>query len=175
MNEGQSTPRDRPASPQLTIRTHRVGDAGWAIERHAQLYADEFGWNIEFEALVARLFAQFVAKHDAATECFWVAELDGERVGCVFLVRNADDPDAAQLRCLLVDPKGRGHGVGRRLVNECIAFAKRAGYKRIMLWTNDILFSARHIYETVGFTLEREERHHSFGHDLVGQFWSRAL
>jgi GNAT superfamily N-acetyltransferase len=152
-----------------------MGDAGWAIERHAQLYADEFGWNIEFEALVATLFAQFVSRHDPATERFWVAELGGERVGCVFLVRNADDPSAAQLRYLLVDPKGRGHGVGRRLVDECVEFARRTGYKRIMLWTNDILACARHIYETVGFTLEREERHHSFGHDLVGQFWSRAL
>jgi GNAT superfamily N-acetyltransferase len=175
MNDSQPSATGPSQRQSLTIRTHRVGDAGWAIERHAQLYADEYGWNIEFEALVATLFAQFVSRHDPASERFWIAELGGERVGCVFLVRNADDPSAAQLRCLLVDPKGRGHGVGRRLVNECIEFAGRSGYKRIMLWTNDILVPARRIYETVGFTLEREEPHHSFGHDLVGQFWSRNL
>jgi GNAT superfamily N-acetyltransferase len=175
MNEAHAGPTGRTPGRPITIRTHRVGDAGWAIERHAQLYADEFGWNIEFEALVATLFAQFVSRHDPASERFWVAELDGERVGCVFLVRNAEDPGAGQLRCLLVDPKGRGQGVGRRLVGECIDFAKRAGYERIMLWTNDVLVPARSIYESVGFDLVKEERHHSFGHDLMGQIWSREL
>ena len=159
----------------VTIRTHRVGDVGWAIERHGQLYADEYRWNEEFEALVATLFARFASHHDAATERFWVAELDGERAGCVFVVRNVDDPAAAQLRCLLVDPKARGHGIGRRLVDECVAFARSAGYARMVLWTNDVLVSARRIYEAVGFTLIAEERHHSFGHDLVGQTWSMEL
>lgn len=160
---------------QVVVRTHQIGDIGWAIERHGQLYADEFGWNDEFEALVTGLFAQFATKHDPATERMWMAEVDGERVGCVFVVRNADDTTAAQLRCLLVDPKARGLGIGKRLVDECIGFAKTAGYTRMLLWTNDILISARRIYEATGFSLVSEEAHHSFGHDLVGQVWARAL
>jgi len=165
----------RESAQTLVIRTHRIGDIGWAIERHAQLYAEEFHWNEEFEALVAKLFARFASEHDPAKERFWVAELDGERVGCVFVVRNEEDPSAAQLRCLLVDPKGRGLGVGRRLVAECIEFARSAGYPRMMLWTNDILVSARRIYEAAGFVLAREERHRSFGHDLIGQIWTLEL
>ena len=160
---------------EVVVRAHRVGDIGWAIERHAQLYADEFGWNGDFEALVATLFAQFATQHDAAKERCWIAEVDGERVGCVFLVRNAEDPTAAQLRCLLVDPKGRGLGIGKRLVDECMTFAKSAGYSKMMLWTNDVLVSARRIYQAAGFSLVSEEPHHSFGHDLVGQVWMRDL
>jgi DNA-binding MarR family transcriptional regulator/GNAT superfamily N-acetyltransferase len=160
---------------KLVIRTHRIGDIGWAIERHGQLYAEEFGWNEQFEALVATLFAQFASRHDPATERMWVAEVDGERAGCVFVVRNAEDPRAAQLRCLLVDPKARGLGVGRRLVDECIAFASAAGYARMLLWTNDILVSARRIYQAAGFALVSEEPHLSFGHQLVGQVWERRL
>lgn len=160
---------------KLVIRPHRVGDIGWAIERHGQLYADEFGWNGDFEALVATLFAQFASQHDPAVERCWIAEVDGERIGCVFVVRNAEDPSIAQLRCLLVDPRGRGLGVGRRLVDECLAFAKVAGYARMLLWTNDVLVSARRIYEAAGFALVSEEHHHSFGHDLVGQVWMRDL
>ena len=167
------TPADE--NTRVVIRTHRIGDIGWAIERHGQLYADEFGWNEAFEALVATLFAQFATKHDPAKERMWVAEVDGERVGCVFVVRNADDPTAAQLRCLLVDPKARGLGIGKRLVDECVAFAQSAGYARMLLWTNDILVSARRIYQAAGFPLVSEEPHHSFGHDLVGQVWSREL
>jgi DNA-binding MarR family transcriptional regulator/N-acetylglutamate synthase-like GNAT family acetyltransferase len=159
----------------ITIRAYRVGDVGWAIERHGQLYADEFGWNEEFEALVATLFARFATKHDPATEQFWVAEVDGERLGCVFVVRSEKDQNAAQLRCLLVDPKGRGLGLGRRLVDECIQFAKTAGYREIILWTNDVLVSARRIYEAADFSLVEQSPHRSFGHDLVGQYWSRAL
>ncbi|HUA79068.1 MAG TPA: helix-turn-helix domain-containing GNAT family N-acetyltransferase [Dyella sp.] len=160
---------------EVTIRTHRVGDIGWAIERHGQLYADEFDLNEEFEALVATLFAQFATKHDPAKERMWIAEVDGERAGCVFVVRNADDATVAQLRCLLVDPKARGLGVGKRLVDECIAFAKSAGYAKMMLWTNDVLVSARRIYQAAGFSLASEKPHHSFGHDLVGQIWTREL
>lgn len=167
------TPADE--STRVVIRTHRIGDIGWAIERHGQLYADEFGWNEAFEALVATLFAQFATKHDPAKERMWVAEVDGERVGCVFVVRNAEDPTSAQLRCLLVDPKARGLGIGKRLVDECVAFAQSAGYARMLLWTNDILVSARHIYQAAGFTLVSEKAHHSFGHDLVGQVWARGL
>jgi DNA-binding MarR family transcriptional regulator/GNAT superfamily N-acetyltransferase len=167
------TPADE--NTRVIVRTHRIGDIGWAIERHGQLYADEFGWNEKFEALVATLFAQFATKHDPAKERMWVAEVDGERVGCVFVVRNAEDPTAAQLRCLLVDPKARGLGIGKRLVDECVAFAQSAGYARMLLWTNDILVSARRIYQAAGFTLVSEKAHHSFGHDLVGQVWARGL
>ena len=163
------------AANEVVIRTYRVGDIGWAIERHAQLYAEEYRWNEEFEALVANLFARFANEHDPAKERLWVAELEGERVGCVFVVRNEDDPSVAQLRCLLVDPKGRGLGIGKRLVAECVAFARSAGYPKMMLWTNDVLVAARHIYETAGFALAKEEPHHSFGHDLVGQIWTLDL
>ncbi len=162
-------------SDKITIRTHKIGDIGWAIERHGRLYAKEYGWNQEFEALVAGLFAQFASKHDPETERCWIAEVNGERAGCVFVVRNAEDSTAAQLRCLLVDPTWRGLGIGRRLVEECIAFARDAGYKKIVLWTNDVLVGARRIYEAKGFDLINEEHHHSFGHDLVGQVFSRNL
>jgi DNA-binding MarR family transcriptional regulator/N-acetylglutamate synthase-like GNAT family acetyltransferase len=173
----QETLSAAPSSrePIVTIRPYRVGDVGWAIERHGQLYSDEYGWNEEFEALVAKLFANFATQHDSAAEQFWVAEVDGERAGCVFVVRSEKDTSAAQLRCLLVDPKARGFGVGRRLVDECIRFSKSAGYRRIILWTNDILVSARRIYEAAGFSLIEQAPHRSFGHDLVGQFWARQL
>jgi N-acetylglutamate synthase-like GNAT family acetyltransferase len=159
----------------ITIRPYGIGDIGWAIERHGQLYAKEFGWNQEFEALVATLFAKFASQHDSASEQFWIAEVDGERAGCVFVVRSDKDPHAAQLRCLLVEPQARGLGLGRRLVEECIRFAKSAGYERIILWTNDVLVSARRIYEAAGFSLVEEHSHKSFGYDLVGQIWARAL
>ncbi len=164
-----------PRDLTIVIRPYRIGDVGWAIERHGCLYAEQFGWNGEFEALVATLFARFATKHDPESERFWVAEADGERVGCVFVVRNEQDPHAAQLRCLLVDPKGRGLGIGRRLVDECLDFAKTAGYERILLWTNDILIAARRIYESAGFSMIEAHPHHSFGHDLIGQIWARPL
>lgn len=160
---------------RVAIRPYRLGDIGWAIERHAIVYAEEFGWNAEFEALVAKLFARFANEHDPAAERCWIAELDRERAGCVFVVRNADDPSMAQLRCLLVEPKARGFGIGRRLVDECIAFAQSVGYPKMMLWTNDVLVSARRIYEAAGFKLAKEEPHRSFGKDLVGQFWVLEL
>ncbi|HTL25808.1 MAG TPA: helix-turn-helix domain-containing GNAT family N-acetyltransferase [Burkholderiales bacterium] len=160
----------RPAA-RVVIRPYRLGDIGWAIERHARVYAAEYGWNAEFEALVAKLFARFASEHDPASERCWIAELDGERAGCVFVVRNEEDRSMAQLRCLLVDPTARGFGIGRKLVARCIAFARSAGYPKMMLWTNDVLVSARRIYEAAGFRLAREEPHRSFGHDLVGQFW----
>ncbi|MGC1522981.1 MAG: helix-turn-helix domain-containing GNAT family N-acetyltransferase [Steroidobacteraceae bacterium] len=168
---GSGTSRDAAVS----VRPYRIGDVGWAIEQHGRLYAEEFGWNGEFEALVATLFARFATNHDSKSEQFWVAEVDGEPVGCVFVVRNDKDSRAAQLRCLLVDPKGRGLGLGRRLVEECIHFAKSAGYQRMLLWTNDVLVAARRIYERAGFSLVEESPHHSFGHDLVGQIWERTL
>jgi DNA-binding MarR family transcriptional regulator/GNAT superfamily N-acetyltransferase len=162
-------------SPTVTIRPYRIGDVGWAIERHAQVYAAEFGWNEEFEAFVATLLAKFATEHDSAKEQFWIAEVDQERAGCVFVVRSERDPSAAQLRCLLVEPSARGLGIGRALVDECIRFARSAGYRRMILWTNDILLSARRIYEAAGFSLIEQSPHHSFGHALVGQFWSRDL
>src|SRR5690349_8309261 len=155
----------------LAVRTHRPGDIGWAIERHGRLYAEEYGWDVSFEALVASLFAAFATRHDPATERLWIAELDGERAGCAFVVRNAEEPELAQLRCLLVDPIARGAGVGRRLVGECIGFARAAGYRGMTLWTNDVLVAARHLYQEAGFRLVHEYPHHSFGHDLVGQVW----
>ena len=171
----------RALSPQpdapgpVVVRRHAIGDIGWAIERHGRLYFDEYGWNAEFEALVATLFARFASDHDPEKERCWIAELDGERAGCVFVVRNEDDPDAAQLRCLLVEPAARGHGIGQRLVEECLAFARAAGYRRMLLWTNDVLVAARRIYERCGFVLARQYPHRSFGHDLVGQIWSTDL
>jgi DNA-binding MarR family transcriptional regulator/GNAT superfamily N-acetyltransferase len=168
-------PARRTDAPQILIRSHRIGDVGWAIERHGTLYAEEFGWNGEFEALVATLFARFAASHDAAGERFWVAEADGERVGCVFVVRSEQDQTAAQLRCLLVDPRGRGLGIGRLLVEHCLAFAKSAGYAKMVLWTNDVLSAARRIYMHAGFELVEESPHHSFGCDLIGQTWAKRL
>ena len=159
----------------VVVREPRPGDIGWAIAAHGDLYAKQFGWNAEFEALVAKLFADFANGHDAKLERLWVAELDGERAGCVFVVKNAEDPTVAQLRCLLVDPKGRGLGIGTRLVDECVSFARSAGYRAIMLWTNDVLISARRIYEGAGFKLDHEYPHHSFGNDLVAQVWRRDL
>ena len=161
--------------PIVTIRPYGIGDVGWAIARHGQLYAEEYGWNEQFEALVAELFAQFANKHDPVAEQFWVAELDGERAGCVFVVRSEKDSSAAQLRCLLVEPTARGFGVGRKLVDECLRFSKAAGYRRIILWTNDILVSARRIYEAVGFSLLAQTPPSSFGPKLVGQYWAREL
>jgi GNAT superfamily N-acetyltransferase len=164
-----------PDAARVTVRPHGIGDCGWAIEQHGRVYAQEFGWNREFEAMVAGLFARFASGHDPVREQFWIAEVDGERVGCVFVVRSEADPAAAQLRCLLVTPAGRGLGVGRRLVDTCIEFARSAGYCTIVLWTNDVLVSARRIYEAVGFSLVEQSRHHSFGRDLVGQTWSLDL
>jgi GNAT superfamily N-acetyltransferase len=151
----------------------RPGDLGWVVAAHGEVYAAEFGWNGEFEALVARIVADYAAGHDPRREAAWIAELGGRRVGCVFVV--ARDADTAQLRILLVDPAGRGHDLGRRLVAECLAFARQAGYRRMMLWTNHPLTAARHIYLEAGFGLVSEERHHSFGVDLTGQVYELDL
>jgi GNAT superfamily N-acetyltransferase len=159
--------------PTITLRTHRPGDMGWVIERHGALYAQEYGWDERFEALVATIAARFIERFDAARERCWIAERDGERVGSVFVVKRA--ATVAQLRLLLVEPSARGLGIGARLVDECLAFARGAGYRRMMLWTNGGLDAARAIYEARGFRLTKEERHHSFGHDLVGQTFERAL
>jgi GNAT superfamily N-acetyltransferase len=158
----------------VTIRQlGRPGDLGWVVMAHGEVYATEFGWNGEFEALVARLVADYAAGPDPEREAAWIAELDGTRVGCVFLV--ARDTETAQLRILLVDPSARGRHLGRRLVSECIQFARLAGYRRMMLWTNHPLAAARQIYLTAGFRLVSEEPHHSFGVDLTGQIYELEL
>jgi len=163
------------SAPQVALREPRPGDIGWAIERHGSLYAEEYGWDASFEGLVAKIFGAFLERHDPGRERCWIAEVDGVRAGCVFVVQNAERADTAQLRCLLVEPRARGLGLGRKLVAECLGFARQAGYARMVLWTNDVLVAARRIYEAAGFVLVEEERHHSFGHDLVGQTWAVTL
>jgi len=149
------------------------GDLGWVAMAHGEVYAEEFGWDDTFEALVARIVAGFAAERDPAREAAWIAEVDGRRVGCVFCV--AADETSAKLRLLLVHPAGRGRGLGARLVDTCLDFARARRYRRITLWTNDVLCSARGIYQAAGFALVEETAHDSFGRDLVGQTWARDL
>lgn len=157
----------------MNLRGLTPGDLGWIVERHGSVYADEFDWNADFEALVARIVADFHNDFRPGLEDAWIAEVDGKRAGCVLCCQH--DAETAQLRLLLVEPSARGHQLGELLVDRCISFATEVGYRRMRLWTNDILVAAIRIYQARQFHLVEEEPHHSFGHDLVGQIWEREL
>lgn len=162
----------RPPEP-VALRPLASGDHGWVVHRHGALYAEEHGWDESFEALVMQIVAEYMEHRDPGRENAWIGEVDGEPAGCVLCTKK--EQDVAQLRLLLVEPWARGRGIGSRLVAECIRFARQAGYGHIALWTNDVLADARRIYERAGFTLAGEERHHSFGRDLIGQHWWKPL
>jgi GNAT superfamily N-acetyltransferase len=157
----------------LRLRAQRPGDIGWVIQRHGELYGEEYGYDGRFEALVAQIAARFIHRFDARRERCWVAERDGVRLGAVFLVRKS--ATAAQLRLLLVEPAARGSGLGRRLVEACVGFARAAGYRKLVLWTQSELTAARAIYEKLGFRKVRSEPHRSFGKSLTGEHWELKL
>lgn len=165
---GQATTDGR-----ITLRQPRCGDYGWLIERHAVIYRDEFGWNEEFEAMVAELVGRFAREHDPGRERGWIAEHEGERLGSIFLTRTSEEE--ARLRFFLVEAHARGRGLGQRLIAECLRFARRAGYRSISLWTSQHLAAARRLYERAGFQLARAEPAHSFGSDWISETWSLVL
>jgi DNA-binding MarR family transcriptional regulator/GNAT superfamily N-acetyltransferase len=168
---------DRSVAPQppFVLRPHRPGDMGWVVHRQAVLYAQEYGWDETYEALISRIAADFIDRCDPRRERCWIAERERQIVGSVFLIKHPERAGVAQLRLLYVERNARGFGIGRRLVRECTEFARQTGYGTITLWTNSVLTSARKIYEAEGYRLVREEPHHSFGHDLVGQTWELTL
>ena len=164
-----------PLPRAIVLRTHRPGDMGAIVQMEGAGYVQQFDWNGDFEGLAARIVADFLANFDAARERCWIAELDGAHVGHIFLVRHPEQPGTAKLRLLYVDPAARGMGLGALLVGECVSFARDAGYKKITLWTQSILTAAHRLYHAAGFRLVKEEAHHSFGQDLVGQTWELDL
>jgi GNAT superfamily N-acetyltransferase len=162
----------------ITLRSHKVGDISYIIYRHAVIYRDEYGWNEQFDALVAEVAAKFLRDERgqdgrSTRQGCWVAEMDGEFAGCIFVVE--ESPKVAKLRLLLVEPKARGYGIGRKLIEECINFAKSCGYEKMVLWTNDVLHAARHLYEEFGFSLVHEELNTMFGPPTMAQTWEREL
>lgn len=173
MTKIKSLLESHESSQQVVLRTHRVGDLGIVAARQGELYAAEFGWDMTYEALAAKILAEFVMRQDSERECSWIAECGGEVVGSVYLMR--EDDETARLRLLYVDPSMRGRGLGKRLVEECTACARRFGYKRIVLWTQSILTPARRIYADQGYTLIKSEGHFSFGKQLVGETWEVIL
>ena len=165
-------PAEKP-EPIITLRPHRPGDIGWVVARHGEIYAQEYHWDDKFEGLVAEIAGKFLTHFDAARERCWIAELDGERAGSVFLVKHT--ATVAKLRLLLVEPDARGHSIGTQLVDACIAFAREAGYRKVTLWTQSGLHAARRIYKRAGFQLVEEGPWHAFGHDLIQQSWDLKL
>jgi GNAT superfamily N-acetyltransferase len=158
---------------QVVLRDPRPGDLGWVVQVHGELYAREYGYDAEFEALVAEIAAKYLREFDPAWDKGWIAEVDGERAGCVFVVRKSDS--VAQLRLLILRPEARGLGLGGRLTDACIAFARAKGYRKLVLWTQSELAAARAIYQSRGFTLQQSEANHAFGQDLVSETWELAL
>ncbi len=172
--DNDPAPKPRAAeSKRYILRAPVPGDFGWIVRRHAELYAEEYGWTEPFEGLCAQIVADFANDHDKKRERCWIAEMDGEPVGCVFLVK--DSAKVARVRLLLVDPKARGLGLGARLVDECVRFARRAGYNKITLWTHSVLAAARHVYQKAGFRLTATERHKSWGQPVTSEFWDLKL
>lgn len=166
---------DKPQMPETAylLRMHQPGDLGWIVYRQAVLYTEEYGWDGTYEALAAEIVAAFIKTYDPKRERAWIAEKDGKRVGAVFVAKGSDE--VARLRLLHVEPQARGLGIGRRLVEECVRFARQAGYQKMTLWTQSILYAARHIYKQAGFQVVREEKHHSFGKDLTAETWELNL
>jgi DNA-binding MarR family transcriptional regulator/GNAT superfamily N-acetyltransferase len=161
--------------PACVLRPHRIGDMGWIVYREGAGYAEQYGWNQDFEVLVLKIVHEFVTNFDPVRERCWIAELDGQHVGHIFLVKHPADPEIAKLRLLFVEPSARGRGIGDTLVNECVCFARTAAYRKVVLWTQSILLAAHRIYEQAGFRVLKEEPHHSFGCDLIGQEWELDL
>jgi DNA-binding MarR family transcriptional regulator/ribosomal protein S18 acetylase RimI-like enzyme len=160
-------------SEPYVLRQHEPGDMGWIVHMHGRLYAEEYGWDERFEALVAQICSDFINRYNPDRERCWIAEMDGQIVGSVMVVQESDE--AAKLRLLLVDPRARGLGLGKRLVDECVRFARRKGYKKLVLWTNHVLVQARNIYQKAGFVLVKQEPHRSFGPELIGETWELSL